>query len=31
LLRMGPEEEARKLAVYAEIWRQAKSLSPAKG
>ena len=31
LLRMRPEEEARKLAVYAEIWRQAKSLSPAKG
>jgi len=31
LLRMRPEEEARKLAVYAEIWQQAKSLSPAKG
>jgi len=31
LVRMRPEEEARKLAVYAEIWRQAKSLSPAKG
>jgi hypothetical protein len=28
LVRMRPEEEARKLAVYAEIWGEAKPLSP---
>ena len=28
LLRMRPEEEARKIAVYAEIWDEAKPLSP---
>jgi hypothetical protein len=25
---MRPEEEARKIAVYAEIWDEAKPLSP---
>jgi hypothetical protein len=28
LVRMRPEEEARKIAVYAEIWEEAKPLSP---
>jgi hypothetical protein len=28
LLRMRPEEEARKIAVYAEIWDEARPLSP---
>jgi hypothetical protein len=26
LVRMRPEEEARKIAVYAEIWNDAKPL-----
>ena len=28
LIRMRPEEEARKIAMYAEIWEEAKPLSP---
>jgi hypothetical protein len=28
LVRMRPEEEARKIAVYAEIWEEAQPLSP---
>jgi hypothetical protein len=28
LVRMRPEEEARKIAVYAEIWEEAEPLSP---
>jgi hypothetical protein len=28
LVRMRPEEEARKIAVYEEIWEEAKPLSP---
>jgi len=28
LVRMRPEEEARKIAMYAEIWEEAKPLSP---
>src|SRR4051812_23556667 len=28
LVRMRPEEEARKVAVYAEIWDEAKPFSP---
>jgi hypothetical protein len=28
LIRMRPEEEARKIAVYAEIWEEALPLSP---
>ena len=28
LVRMRPEEEARKTAVYAEIWEEAEPLSP---
>src|SRR5262245_32522114 len=28
LVRMRPEEEARKIAMYAEIWDQAEPLSP---
>ena len=28
LVRMRPEEEARKIEVYAEIWEEAKPLSP---
>ncbi len=28
LVRMRPEEEARKIEVYAEIWEEAKLLSP---
>jgi hypothetical protein len=29
LVRMRPEEEARKIAVYAEIWEDAEPLSPS--
>ena len=28
LMRMRPEDEARKLAVYSEIWEEAEPLSP---
>jgi hypothetical protein len=28
LVRMRPEEEARKIAMYAEIWEEAEPLSP---
>ena len=28
LVRMRPEQEARKIAVYEEIWEEAKPLSP---
>ena len=28
LVRMRPEEEARKIAVYGQIWEEAKPLSP---
>jgi hypothetical protein len=28
LVRMSPEDEARKVAVYAEIWEEAEPLSP---
>jgi hypothetical protein len=29
LLRMRPEEEARKIALYSEIWAEAEPLSPS--
>jgi hypothetical protein len=29
LVRMRPEEEARKIAVYVEIWEEAEPLSPS--
>jgi len=28
LVRMRPEEEARKIAVYAELWEQARAVPP---